>query len=84
MKQHAAERHIPLPPGTLGGGQPLAPTQLLTAREAARTLAVSERTLWSMTRRGDVRPVRFGRAVRYDAADLVALVERAKGRAGGQ
>ena len=82
MERNAAERHIPVPPRT-SGGELLTSPQLLTPREAARTLAISERTLWSLTRRGDVRPVRFGRAVRYDAADLHALVERAKLAPGG-
>jgi excisionase family DNA binding protein len=83
MERNAAERHYPVPPGS-SGGVPLTSPQLLTPREAARTLAVSERTLWSLTRRGDVRAVRFGRAVRYDVADLHTLVLRAKGQAGGQ
>ncbi len=82
MKQNEAERHLPVPPGT-SGGEPRTSPQLLTSREAAQTLAISERTLWTLTRRGDVRSVRFGRAVRYDVADLNAMVERAKGRAGG-
>jgi len=39
-------------------------------REAARFLAISERTLWSLTQRGEIPCVRIGRAVRYDPADL--------------
>jgi excisionase family DNA binding protein len=49
---------------------------LVPAREAARLLAVSERTLWGLTRRGEVPCVRIGRAVRYDPRDLAAYVER--------
>ena len=84
MERNPAERLNPVPPGTSGGGEVVTSPQLLTPRDAARTLAISERTLWTMTRRGDVRRVRFGRAVRYDVADLQAMVERAKGRAGAQ
>lgn len=38
---------------------------LLSTREAAQALAVSERTLWALTQQGDVPVVRFGRSVRY-------------------
>ncbi len=40
--------------------------QLLTLLEAAQSLRVSERTLWSMTKpRGPIPAVRLGRSVRY-------------------
>jgi len=55
---------------------------LLTAKEAARALAISERTLWSLTRNGDIPSVRFGRAVRYDPRDLDRWIERQKQLAG--
>ena len=51
---------------------------LLKARDAAQSLAVSERTLWDLTNRGDLPCVRIGRAVRYDPADLVNWIERQK------
>lgn len=51
---------------------------LLTAREAAAWLHVSDRTLWSLTQAGTVRCVRLGRSVRYDLADLRAAAEAAK------
>ena len=51
---------------------------LLTPREAARALAVCERTLWSWTRRGELPAVRIGRAVRYDPADLHVFIARRK------
>jgi excisionase family DNA binding protein len=56
---------------------------LLTAREAARALAISERTLWSLTNNGDIPSVRIGRAVRYDPRDLDRWIERQKQPAGG-
>jgi predicted DNA-binding transcriptional regulator AlpA len=51
---------------------PAAPRLLLTARDAARALAVSERTLWGLTQpRGPIPCVRVGaRSVRYSVADL--------------
>ena len=51
---------------------------LLTAREAAKALAISERTLWTLTNHGDVPVVRLGRSVRYDPDDLRAFVKRSK------
>ena len=52
---------------------------LLTPRESAAALGLCEKTLWSLTDpRGPIRCVRVGRAVRYDPADLSALVESAK------
>lgn len=52
---------------------------LLTPRDAARALAVCEKTLWSLSKRGELRPVRIGRAVRYDVADLRRFIDRRKG-----
>lgn len=53
---------------------------LLGSREAAKVLAVSERTLWGITSpRGELPAVYIGRAVRYDPNDLLAFIERQKG-----
>ena len=51
---------------------------LLKPREAAQSLAVSERTLWDLTNRGNLPCVRIGRAVRYDPADLIAWIAHQK------
>jgi len=51
---------------------------LFTAPEAAKALAISPRTLWSLTDSGEIPCVRIGRAVRYDPADLRALIDRRK------
>ncbi len=62
-------------PQSGGTGPPL-----LTPQQAADALAISARTLWSLTERGEVPAVRIGRAVRYAPADLAAYVEsRARG-----
>lgn len=53
---------------------------LLSARDAARLLAVSERTLYTLTREGRIQSVKIGaRCVRYDRRDLEAFVEECKG-----
>jgi hypothetical protein len=54
---------------------------LLTLRQAAAALSVSERTLWALTYpRGPIPAVRLGRAVRYDVLDLRAFIEAQKRR----
>lgn len=47
---------------------------LVPPRDAARRLAICERTLWGLTARGEIPCVRIGRAVRYAVADLTAYV----------
>lgn len=47
---------------------------LLRPRDAAAWLKISERSLWAMANRGEIRAIRFGRNVRYDVADLQAFV----------
>jgi excisionase family DNA binding protein len=50
----------------------------LRPRDAAQKLAVSERTLWSMTvPRGPIPAAKIGRAVRYRLADLEAFAAQA-------
>ena len=56
-----------------------APERLLVStREAARMLALSDRTLWTLRQRGTLRAVIIGGAVRYDLSDLRDFVDRAK------
>ena len=47
---------------------------LLTAREAAAALAISERKLWELTSGGIIRVVRIGRSVRYSRVALEEFV----------
>ena len=54
---------------------------LVTPRDAAKALCICQKTLWSLTKRGDLPVVRIGRAVRYDDADLHRYIQHAKGRA---
>ncbi len=52
---------------------------LMTAREAAKLLNISERTLYARTADGSIAVVRIGnRGIRYDPADLRAWIARAK------
>ncbi len=52
---------------------------LLTPRQAAKTLNVSEGTLYALTKAGEIPVLRFGkRNVRYDVADLRAWIDREK------
>lgn len=58
-----------------------APKLLLTAKEAAQSLAISERTLWELTRRGEIPRLKIGASVRYDLRDLQAWIDKKKGGA---
>ncbi len=52
---------------------------LLTARQAATLLNLSERTLYRLTAGGDIPVVKIGpRGVRYDVGDLKSWIARAK------
>jgi len=57
-------------------GQVQSQRLLITAREAAAALAISERTLWELTHCGKLPALRIGRAVRYRPADLEKWVEQ--------
>jgi predicted DNA-binding transcriptional regulator AlpA len=53
------------------------PTLLLTARDAAKSLAISEKNLWSLTTpRGPIPAIRVGeRSVRYSVAALQRWID---------
>jgi excisionase family DNA binding protein len=52
--------------------------RLLTARQAAAFLAISERKLWGLTQQGRIPAVRFDRVVRYDLNDLNSFIKAMK------
>ncbi len=61
----------------------VAPHLLLTARQAAEALAVSPRTLWELTARGELPALRLpgrgkARSIRYLVADLQRWIQRTK------
>jgi len=63
----------------IGNTSPPIGRLLLSVREAAKMLAISERTLWSITApRGPLPCVRIGRSVRYDLRDLQAFINSRK------
>jgi arginyl-tRNA synthetase len=59
---------------------------LLTPRETALALRVSERTLayWSKGKKADLPLVKFKGATRYVLADVLAFIDRHKARGGAQ
>lgn len=64
-----------------GGPQPPEPL-LLNARDAAKTLAISERTLHTLSKAGDIPVIRFGRTVRFSLADLRQWIASKRATAG--
>jgi len=80
---HWMQRKSPLQP------RPIAPSQhagndqkherlLITPREAAKLMSISERTLWTLTHKRDLPYVRIGRSIRYSPSDLVGWIEKNK------
>lgn len=51
-------------------GGPAIPCLAMRAREAAKALGISERTLWEWTGRGEIPHVRVGKAVLYPVDSL--------------
>lgn len=55
----------------------VATPKLLTAKEAANSLGISERTLWTLRDRGEISFVKVGGSYRYDpVADIQAYIDR--------
>ena len=52
---------------------------LLDARETARVLSISPRTLARLTAAGSIPCVRIGHRVLFDPRDLTAWIDRQKG-----
>lgn len=50
---------------------------LLSPRQASRALAISERTLWALTKAGTVPHIRIGKLVRYSVDGLRKHIEQA-------
>lgn len=51
---------------------------LVDAKEAARQLGISPRTLWTLTDEGRIKAARIGRLVKYDPRDLLAFIDANK------
>ncbi len=56
--------------------RPQAAPLLVSHREAARMLAVCERTLYSLVQAHEIPVVQIGRGVRYSVEDLKAWVKK--------
>jgi excisionase family DNA binding protein len=54
--------------------------RLLTVKEAAQYLTISERLLWTLTDAQKITATRMGRAVRYDPEDLERFIEQSKSK----
>jgi len=50
---------------------------LLSPRQASRALAISERTLWTLTKAGTVPHIRIGKLVRYSVDALREYIKQA-------
>jgi excisionase family DNA binding protein len=55
---------------------PLADTVLLTKKEAARELRLSERSVHSLLKSGDLPTIRLGGSVRISRSDLLQFIAR--------
>jgi excisionase family DNA binding protein len=51
---------------------------LLSSREAAKVLSISERSLWTLTKNGEIPFVKIGACKRYTLSDLMEFVDRNK------
>ena len=51
---------------------------LLSMKQAAAALAISERKLWGMTMNHEIPHVRLGRCLRYPLSDLLRWIEEHK------
>lgn len=65
MNRHAPDLNDAFPP-------------LMTYRQAAQVLGVTDRTLRTLVHEGRLPAVRFGRSVRIDPADLRRFIDSAK------
>jgi len=85
MSEHdASPNSSDLAPGSvrLERHKPRSEPLAVTTREAAAMLAIGVRTLQSLTTRGEIPCIRFGRSVRYYVADLRDWLEENRNRAG--
>lgn len=48
---------------------------LMTPKQAAQTLSLSPRKLWSLTASGEIPHLKIGRSVRYPVKDLSEWIE---------
>lgn len=51
---------------------------LLSAKQAAESLGISQRKLWSLTNARAIASIKIGRAIRYSVDDLQSFVQAAR------
>ena len=56
--------------------------RLLTYKQAAELLQVTDRTVFTLVKTGKLQAVRFRRTVRVDVRDLDAFIQASKRRGG--
>jgi len=54
------------------------PVKLITSKQAAEYLCISERKLWELKKNQRIPAVRIDRSVRYDRDDLDAFIADSK------
>jgi excisionase family DNA binding protein len=52
------------------------PGSLWTAEQVAARLSLPVRSIWAMSRRGELPTIRFGRRLRFDPRDVQLFVDR--------
>lgn len=55
-----------------------APPGLLTYREVAQTFKTSQMTVRRMVERGELTAIKLGRVVRFDPAEVAAVIESSR------
>jgi len=58
--------------------EPETPCLALRPREAAKALGICERTLYTLTKKGEISVIRSGRLVRYSVEDLKTWIKNSK------
>ena len=51
---------------------------LMSAKQAAESLGISQRKLWSLTNARAIASIKIGRAIRYSVDDLQSFVQSAR------
>jgi len=51
---------------------------LLSAKQAAESLGISQRKLWSLTNARAIASIKIGRAIRYSVDDLQSFIQSAR------
>ncbi len=60
------------------GGNKATMSKLMTSKQAAGYLCISERKLWDLQKLQRIPVVRIDRSVRFDIADLDSFIEQLK------